>query len=229
MKAYHIFLIRHGMTEGNRDGRYIGSTDVPMCEEGKQQIQALAEKAVYPQASLFFSSPLTRCVDTLRILYPEVRPELVPELAECSFGIYENRRFDELKDDETFRKWLAGKGQSAPSGGESGVEFQARCCRGFAALVDKLLRSGETSAVLLTHGGVIMSILSTFGLPRRPFYEWLIGNGCGFEVVVTPQLWMSGRVVEVVAMLPQGAENVLPASAIDPIRGMLPQDEGGEA
>ena len=33
-----IWLIRHGMTAGNRQQRYVGTTDELLCEEGRQQI-----------------------------------------------------------------------------------------------------------------------------------------------------------------------------------------------
>ena len=29
-----VYLIRHGKTKGNLEGRYIGTTDEPLCEEG---------------------------------------------------------------------------------------------------------------------------------------------------------------------------------------------------
>ena len=39
-----IWLIRHGMTAGNREQRYVGTTDELLCEEGRQQI--ILKKAV---------------------------------------------------------------------------------------------------------------------------------------------------------------------------------------
>ena len=36
MQYYKLHLIRHGLTAGNLDGRYIGSgTDLPLCDEGQ--------------------------------------------------------------------------------------------------------------------------------------------------------------------------------------------------
>ena len=36
-----ICLIRHGMTEANKHYRYAGVTDVPLCDEGIAQAQAV--------------------------------------------------------------------------------------------------------------------------------------------------------------------------------------------
>ncbi len=34
MKTYKLHLIRHGLTQGNLDGLYVGGgTDMPLCEE----------------------------------------------------------------------------------------------------------------------------------------------------------------------------------------------------
>ena len=42
MLYFKLHLIRHGLTQGNLDGRYIGSgTDLPLCEEGRAQLAQL--------------------------------------------------------------------------------------------------------------------------------------------------------------------------------------------
>ena len=38
MKNYRLYLIRHGITSGNLEGKYIGTTDLPLCEEGEDAI-----------------------------------------------------------------------------------------------------------------------------------------------------------------------------------------------
>ena len=42
MKYYKLHLIRHGLTEGNLQGLYIGSgSDLPLCAEGRAQLKTL--------------------------------------------------------------------------------------------------------------------------------------------------------------------------------------------
>ena len=48
MKGYRIAFIRHGMTQANLDGRYIGTTDLPLCREGADQLYEKIEKYDYP-------------------------------------------------------------------------------------------------------------------------------------------------------------------------------------
>ena len=39
MKTYQIHLIRHAVTKGNLEGKYIGHTDESVCEEGMAQLK----------------------------------------------------------------------------------------------------------------------------------------------------------------------------------------------
>ena len=58
MKTFKLHLIRHGMTAGNLQGLYIGSgTDIPLCDEGRAQLNELKERFEYPQVDTVFSSP----------------------------------------------------------------------------------------------------------------------------------------------------------------------------
>ena len=45
MKGYRITFIRHGFTQGNVDGKYIGTTDLPLAKEGAEQLYDIAEKS----------------------------------------------------------------------------------------------------------------------------------------------------------------------------------------
>ena len=60
MKYYKLHLIRHGLTEGNLQGLYIGSgSDLPLCAEGRAQLKTLKKDFDYPQVPLVFTSPMT--------------------------------------------------------------------------------------------------------------------------------------------------------------------------
>ena len=80
MKSYQIHLIRHGMTEANQKGQYIGSTDLPLSQEGIGQLQQLSQHYRYPGAAVFYTSPLKRCVQTCNILYTDITPIAVLSL-----------------------------------------------------------------------------------------------------------------------------------------------------
>ena len=70
MKYYKLHLIRHGLTQGNLDGRYIGSgTDLPLCAEGRAQLEELKAKFQYPDVPLVFCSPMLRALQTAEVQF----------------------------------------------------------------------------------------------------------------------------------------------------------------
>ena len=210
MKSYVIHLIRHAVCEGNLEGRYIGRTESPIALEGIKQIAMLKSKYSYPMAQSFYASPSTRCVDTLKIIYPEAEPEVIFEMAECDFGQWENKTANELQDDPRFLEWMEKGQRAAPPEGESSMVFMQRVCRGFETLVQNMMFTGTTSAALVTHGGVIMTILAAYGLPRANMMDWMCEPGCGYSVRITPTLWTRSMVCEVFQTLPAGEQNETP-------------------
>ena len=121
MKTFKLHLIRHGMTEGNLKGLYIGSgTDIPLCDEGRAQLQELKERFEYPQVDTVFSSPLMRSVETANILFPNATHQFsVHDLREAGFGVFENRPVKELVKDEDFKKWITPGSGFVPEGAEA--------------------------------------------------------------------------------------------------------------
>ena len=58
MKTYTIHLLRHALTRGNLEGRYIGQTDEPLCREGREQLLKMKNDYDYPKVDVVFSSSL---------------------------------------------------------------------------------------------------------------------------------------------------------------------------
>ncbi len=203
MKSYYIQLIRNGLTSGNLDGRYIGHIDEPLNEEGVEQITQMKQDYTYPVVDVVFSSPLKRCTETAKLIYPSKEPIVMDGLIEYNFGEFEGKTAEELENHPVFPGWLAGEKGVAPPFGESNEDFSKRIATTFIKIVDGLIESGITKSAVVTHGGVIMALLSLFGLPEAPMHEWLTPGGCGYTVRITPSLWSQGRKMEVIAQIPE--------------------------
>lgn len=204
MKSYNIYLIRHGVTEANLKGQYAGVWDIPVCKEGEIKLHELKNNFKYPEIKECYSSPLCRCVKTAKIIYPDVTTIIREDLKEWNFGEWEGKTTNELLKDGRYVNWVENKRTDSTPGGESGIEFTKRVCSAFEEIVESLVKRGVTSAGIVTHGGVIMSLLATYGLPRKEFFEWITDNGCGFALRVTPSLWMRSKVAEVYNRVPVG-------------------------
>lgn len=204
MQSYIVNFIRHGMTEANINGQYVGVTDIPVCEEGVEKLKKLKENYAYPKVQAYYSSPLKRCIETCKIIYPEANPNIIENLKECNFGDWETKTPAELKDNDEYKAWIKSGQQLKPPNGESGKEFRERICKAVDDLIENLMKDGITNAAVFAHGGVIMTILAIYGIPKMDPFELVVANGCGYSVRVTPGLWMRDKVFEICEKIPAG-------------------------
>ena len=205
MVTYKLHLIRHGMTEGNRTGRYVGRTDLPVCPQGKEELEALRRRYAYPKVQEVYCSPLLRCRQTADILYPDSPLTVVEDLVEMSMGEFEGKLVADLKNLPAYRAWISDSLRNHPPGGlESGEQFAARISGALHNIFQNMTQNAVGEAAVITHGGVIMGLLSTFAMPRLPLREWAVANGSGYTVRMSTGLWMRDSVVEVAGSIPKG-------------------------
>ena len=163
-----IYLIRHSMTKGNKEKRYIGTTDESLCLEG---IQLLEErKGMYPEVTYVYVSPMKRCVQTAEIIYPEMMKagaySCNEKLRECDFGLFENHNYIELSGSPEYQAWIDSGGKLPFPEGESREAFIRRTLEGFREVVrDAQAHDRETIAVV-AHGGTIMSIMERYAVRK---------------------------------------------------------------
>ena len=184
-----IWLIRHGMTEGNRHQRYIGVTDEALCPEGSEMLKKLS----YPAVQTVFVSPLRRCRETAEILFSGQKVRIIDQLAECDFGEFENKNYKELSGDPRYQAWIDSNGIMAFPGGESKEECAARNIEGFQRAVTACIRENVEEAAMVVHGGTIMAILSKWAVPQFDYFHWQVKNGCGYGVRLDTDEWLSGQ------------------------------------
>lgn len=197
MRTLKIHLIRHGATDANYDGRYIGcKTDLPLAPEGLNELRLLKDDIDYPEIERLYSSPMLRCRQTGAVLYPDFEPVTVEELKEYDFGSFENKTAAELESNPNFIPWTSGR-LSAPPGGEDNSGFIKRICVGFNKIVLDMIEGGLTESAVIMHGGAIMMLLGVSAVPRHKPVEWTADNGRGYSVRVTPSLYHKSGVIEV--------------------------------
>ena len=203
MKTYHIHLVRHGFTTANLEGKYCGETDLPLCEEGEQNLYEITEQADYPYAELVYVSPLQRARQTASILWPECEQIIIEGLREASFGPFEGKSFAELRGNEEFERWVVPGSKYVPEGVEEQQAFFKRCSKAFEYIVEDMMAKSVYDAAVVTHAGVIGNILSGLAYPKKAPYDWQCQPGCGFTVVVDPSLYLREPVIEVVDYVPR--------------------------
>ena len=173
-----LTLIRHGITYGNKYGLYYGATDLPLLEEGIDELRARKKTHRYPTAPRYYTSPLQRTQQTLRQLYGEVPFTVVDDLREMNFGVFEMRTVEDLRQDPAFVEWNRDVALHRCPGGESFADVQARAQAGMAPI----LAAGE-DAVCVIHGGVIATLMLLW-FPGKAFDDWMLHPGTGWQVTV---------------------------------------------
>ena len=146
-----IYLIRHGKTQANEKHLYCGSTDLPLSEAGREELQSLAY-AIAPER--FATSGMKRTNETLEILFGNVPFSVDIRFREVDFGDFEMKSYEMLKDDPAYQAWLTGDNEAnTPPGGESGTQMTRRVLEAFSELPD--------GTALVAHGGVMELFLET--------------------------------------------------------------------
>ena len=165
-------LIRHGMTKGNLERRYIGCrTDESLCPQGIAALQGMA----CPPVTKVFSSPMRRCLETAALIYPGVPVEIIDDLRECDFGDFENLNYAELNGRADYQAWIDSGGEMPFPHGESRAQFAARCADAF-----QRIPAQPGDCTLIAHGGTIMAIMERFARPQGTYFDFQVANGCGF-------------------------------------------------
>ena len=166
-----LLLIRHSITAGNLEHRYIGCrTDEPLCEAGiaLAQQKSVEFRRSFPAPELVLVSPMQRCRQTAEILFPHMPQKIVWGLQECDFGAFEGKNYQELSGDTSYQAWIDSGGTLAFPEGESREEFVRRCC---AALETALQSRQESHIAAVVHGGTIMAVLSAWNNSRKRIFH----------------------------------------------------------
>ncbi|WP_230127796.1 histidine phosphatase family protein [Bacillus sp. CECT 9360] len=172
-----ITLFRHGLTVANERKAYLGWSDSPLSRKGKAQLCPLVM-----DAPLVFSSDLKRCTDTAAILFPEKPVQQIKEFRELHFGEWEGKTYEDLLEDRDYKKWLEDPLAVIPPNGEGFDQFADRVQRGWKSVKEQMAEQGIKRAAIVTHGGVIRYLLMKYAPVEKPFWEWGIPHGNGWEM-----------------------------------------------
>ena len=177
-----IYLFRHGITEGNKRRLYYGSTDIPLIEEGIEAFRERREAGIYPDTEGFkiITTDLCRTEQTLFEMYGrEVPHETDPRMREFSFGEFEMKSYEELKDREDYQAWITGDNwRNICPNGESG---EIMLNRSLEAMKDYI----GTNCIIVCHGGVIAGLMLTWfpgDETAEHFYAWQPKPSEGYRI-----------------------------------------------
>lgn len=184
-----LVLVRHGETDSNIKGTYLGWTDVELNARGIEQARTAKEKLHGAAIDGIFSSPLLRAKQTAEIINESFTVEIqwVDALKERNFGAWDNLTYKEIVDryPEEHDLWTKDWINYCMAEGESSIQAFRRVI-GF---VDELVTKHKKGTFLLvTHLGCVRKIIShLLGMGLEGSWRFKVDNAGICRIIINDE------------------------------------------
>ena len=180
-----LFLVRHGATAATEEDRFSASTGAELSEEGRWQAARLGERLSPQNIAAVYASPLSRAVETARIIAGHCRLEPVTRdgLREIGHGHWEGMKRDDVERQfgPEYAMWEADPFTFAPAGGESGVAVLARA---LPVIRDIVAAHHGSQVLVVSHKATLRLVLSSLlGFDPRGYRDRLDQSPACLNVV----------------------------------------------
>ena len=185
MAVTHVFLVRHGQSRGNAEGRFGGHTDTPLSPRGHKQARAAAEALAKENLTAIYASDLARSLETALPLakLTNLQVEAAAEFRERSVGVMEGLTFEEAaaQHPEQYAALLQRDFEHVLLGGESYRQTLDRAAR----KLDEAIAANRGGRIaIFTHTGTICILaLHLMGALDAPELKpvWIHSMNCGIS------------------------------------------------
>ncbi len=169
-----LYLVRHGETEWNRSGKFLGQHDVPLNDLGLAQARDIAKASISWRPTAIYSSPLARTMQVAGEISKTVGLEVSPDprLMELDLGDVEGISGVQMREEwpELHRVWRDSPESVAMPGGESLVQLHDRAWDAFSQ-VEKA-HSDADNIVIVSHNFTIRALCGKLlGIPLTHFHR----------------------------------------------------------
>ena len=211
-----LYLIRHGQPEFDGGKRCIGATDLPLSEEGREQMRQVKERLSHANIRRIYTSPMARTRESAQIISGGYIPVTeLPELREIHMGCWENLSFWEIR--ERYPEEYEARGKDfadfRPEGGETFRECRQRAYLAYR----RILTEADGNIAIVAHAGLnraLISLLEDRSLSevmqiRQDYgaiYHWSIGPRLGAVITAAGR---SSRMGSLKPLLPLDGESLL--------------------
>ena len=179
----NIYLLRHGQTNLNRDGKYQGAVDKEINEFGKKQAELLGNRLKKYKIDIIYSSDLKRVVQTSEIINKYINSDIIikEELREINMGEWDTLSIEDryIRNEKYANEWSKHLEDLPYPGGECGGDV----CKRANKVIDEIVGGIHKNVAIVTSGGTIAILLSKFmGLDQHKRFNMEIDN-CSISIV----------------------------------------------
>ena len=186
-----FYLIRHGQTDWNIEGKIQGKTDIPLNQTGLHQAELLARGMRSREIAAVYTSPLLRARQTAELLAGEkgLPVQVIPELREVDFGLWEGKTWEEIEAEypRDLHCWEENPAVGMPTGGETIDCCKMRCRRA----VERILAEEENlpaaaaadgdvpacrDVAVVAHGGILVHVVDYLLRNQKEKKEIIVKN-----------------------------------------------------
>ena len=185
MPVTKLYLVRHGQSAGNAEGRFGGHTSTPLSELGLKQAKITAKALAKEKINVIYSSDLHRAVQTAEPLSALLDLPIIKTQAfrERKVGVLEGKTFDESKAQfpKDYYALVNRNIHHVITGGES---YRHLLRRATNALHEVLRSHQGENVVIFSHTGAICFLtLYLVGAINRKTRQtpWLVTSNCGIN------------------------------------------------
>jgi broad specificity phosphatase PhoE len=170
-----LYLVRHGATASTAEDAFSGMEDVALSDLGRQQAEKLALRLAGEPIRAFYASPMSRTVETAKILASPHRLSVSPRdgFREISHGHWEGKKRADVERlyPEEYARWERDPYSFAPEGGETGLAVTARALPELLAVVAS---HPDAPIAVVSHKATIRLIVSSLlGFDPRSYRDRL--------------------------------------------------------
>jgi broad specificity phosphatase PhoE len=167
-----LYLVRHGESIYNAEGRIQGQSDIPLSPLGHRQSEAVASGFRGAQIDAIYSSPLLRALDTARPLAAQLglEPRTDKRLMEINAGVFQGLTWSDIHQrfPQAGEAWKSQDPDFRIPEGETRRELMQRA----EAVLQSIREADHRTAVVVAHGGVLtagLKALLRVPAERNPF------------------------------------------------------------
>ena len=181
-----IFLIRHGETNWNKEGRFQGQIDIPLNDNGKNQARKTFEYLRNISFNKAFSSSMHRPYETAQIILQnnkDLKIEKIDSLVEISHGLWEGKLESEIRENwpRLLENWHNKPEEVTMPEGESIKDVSERSIEAFNNIC--LSQKDNDLTLLVAHDAVNKTLIcNILGLNYSNI--WMIKQGNGGITVI---------------------------------------------
>jgi probable phosphoglycerate mutase len=149
---FQILLIRPGTTEYDQQGRVQGTLDIPLCEDGRQEVAAMIGQLRQQPITAVYSSPNQSAQQTAEALAAtlDLKVKTIDKFENLDHGLWQGMLVSDVKakQPKVYRQWQEQPETVCPPQGETLSDAKERVQGALAKLMKKHKAEGLLALVV---------------------------------------------------------------------------------